>query len=212
MTVRLETHALRVTIDSPPVHAPRVTTVPLVMTEPLGLIGQIALRATSLPSATDDPFAKDATSTPRASLTVPFGRHVTSDAMTVRRGTRVPFATIARRVTIEHHVMSVSRGTRVPFATTVPFVTIAVRRVTTDPRAMTADRPETTVPRVTTVFRGTRVRFAPTVRRAMTVRHVTTVSLATSVPPVATRTSIRRVMKRRFTSPATMLYSIVSRH
>jgi hypothetical protein len=212
MTVRPETHARRVTIDSPPVRAPRVTTVPHVMIEPLGQTGRIVLHATSLPSAMDGPFAKDATSMPRVSLTVPFERHETSDARTVQRETHVPFVTIAPRAMIAPRVTTVSRGTRVPFAMTVPLVMTAVRLVTTDRRAMTAVRHETIVPRVPIAFHETRVPFAPTVRRGMTAPPVTTVLLATNVPHVATRTFTRRVMKRRSTSPATMSYSIVSRH
>jgi hypothetical protein len=211
-TVRLETHARRVTIDSPLVRARRVTTVPHVMIEPLGQTGRIGLRATSLPSAMDDPFAKDATSMPRVSLTVPFERHETSDAMTVQRGTRVPFVTIAPRAMIAPRVTTVSRGTRVPFAMIVPLVTTAVRFAMTDRRAMTAVRRGMIAPRVPIAFHETRVPFAPTVRPGMTVPHVTTVSLATIVPHVATRTFTRRVMKRRSTSPATMSYSIACRH
>jgi hypothetical protein len=93
---------------------------------------------------------------------------------------------------------------------------IPVRHVMTDQLGMTVDRCATIAPHgmtvalsETTADRGpiaslvTRVPFATTVRHGMTVPRVTIVSLETNVLPAATRTSIRRATKKRFTNPAT---------
>jgi hypothetical protein len=192
-------------------------TAPRVMTELLERTGLTVLRATSLPSATVDPSAKDATSMPRASLTVPFARPVTSDAMTVRRGTPDPSVMIAQRVMTVRFAMTVPReptvfrGIRVPSVMTVRLVMTVARCATIAPHGMTVAPSETTADRGPIDFLVTRDPFATTVRHEMTVPRVTIVSLATNVPPAATRTSIRPATKRRFTNPATTSCSIACR-
>jgi hypothetical protein len=196
MTVRFAMRAQRVTIDSPAVHAQRVMTALPVMTEPLGPIDRIGLRATSLPSATDDPSAKDATSMPRASSTVPFGPHATSDAMTARLAMHDPRVMTVRRATTELLAPIAFRATPDPFATTVL-------------RVMTVDLPVMTVrlARTAATVRSARhvMTVVMTVDLLVTIApRVLTVSRATTVPHAATRTSTRRVTKKPSTNPATM--------
>jgi hypothetical protein len=180
-------------------------TAPRVMTELLERTGLTELLATSLPSATVDPSAKDATSMPRASLTVPFARPATSDATTALRGTPVPSVMIALRAMTVLRVTTVFRGILVPFVMTVaPCATIAQH-------GMTVALSETTADRGPTASLVTRDPFATTVRHGMTVLRVTIVSLETNVLPAATRTSIPRATKKRFTNPATTSCSIACR-
>jgi hypothetical protein len=180
----------------------RAPIAPRVMTEHLERTGPTALRATSSPSAMVDPSAKDATSMPRASLTVPFARPVTSDATTVRRGTRVPSVMTALRVMTAHRVPTVFRGILVPHAMTDRLATTVVRCATIAPHGMTVAPFETTAPRGPIASLVTRDPFATTVRHGMTVPRVTIVSLGMNAPPAATRIFIRRATRKRFTSPA----------
>jgi hypothetical protein len=168
------------------------------MTELLERTGLTVLRATSLPSATVDPSAKDATSMPRASLTVPFARPATSDATTVRHGTPV------RRVMTVPFAMTVRRVPTV-------FPGILVRHVMTVRLVTTVALSETTADRGPIASLVTRDPFAMTVRHGMTVPRVTIVSLETNVLPAATRTSIRRATKKRFSNQATTSCSIACR-
>jgi hypothetical protein len=179
--------------------APPAPIAPRVMTELLERTGLTVLRATSLPSATVDPSAKDATSMPRASLTVPFARPATSDAttalraMTVLRVTTVFPGILVRHVMTDQLVMTVA-----PCATIVQ-------------HGMIVALSETTADRGPIASLVTRDPFATTVRHGMTVPRVTIVSLETNVLPAATRTSIRRATKKRFTNPATTSCSIACR-
>jgi hypothetical protein len=191
--------------------APPVPTAPRVMTELLERTALTVLRETSLPSATVDPSAKDATSMPRASLTVRFARPVTNDATTARRGTPVPSVMTVRLVMTVPREPTVFRGIRVPSVMTVRLVMTVARCATIAPHGMTVAPSETTADRGPIDFLVTRDPFATTVRHEMTVPRVTIVSLATNVPPAATRTSIRPATKRRFTNPATTSCSIACR-
>jgi len=198
--------------------APPVPTAPRVMTELLERTGLTVLRATSLPSATVDPSAKDATSMPRASLTVPFARPATSDATTALRGTPVPSVMIALRAMTVLRVPTVFPGILVRHVMTDQLVmTVAPCVMTVAPCAtialhgMIVALSETTADRGPIASLVTRDPFAMTVRHGMTVPRVTIVSLETNVLPAATRTSIRRATKKRFTNPATTSCSIACR-
>ncbi len=177
----------------------RAPIAPRVMTEHLERTGPTALRATSSPSAMVDPSAKDATSMPKASLTDPFARPVTSDATT------------ALRVMTAHRVPTVFRGILVPHAMTDRLATTVVRCATIAPHGMTVAPFETTAPRGPIASLVTRDPFATTVRHGMTVPRVTIVSLGMNAPPAATRIFIRRATRKRFTSPATTSCSTACR-
>jgi hypothetical protein len=191
--------------------APPVPTAPRVMTELLERTGLTVLRATSLPSATVDPSAKDATSMPRASLTVPFARPATSDATTALRGTPVPSVMIALRAMTVLRVTTVFRGILVRHVMTDQLVMTVAPCATIALHGMIVALSETTADRGPIATLVTRDPFAMTVRHGMTVPRATIVSLETNVLPAATRTSIRRATKKRFTNPATTSCSIACR-
>jgi len=191
--------------------APPAPIAPRVMTELLERTGLTVLRATSLPSATVDPSAKDATSMPRASLTVPFARPATSDATTALRGTPVPSVMTALRAMTVLRVPTVFPGILVRHVMTDHLVMTVAPCATIALHGMIVALSETTADRGPIASLVTRDPFAMTVRHGMTVTRVTIVSLETNVLPAATRTSIRRATKKRFTNPATTSCSIACR-
>jgi hypothetical protein len=200
-TVPSVTHVRYVTTALPVDRAPRGMTArpvtiavhdPLVMTVPPAQIAPTALLETNTHSAMVAPFVKAATWTPRASSTVPFEPRGMNDV------------------------------TYAPPARTVRFV-MTVRHVTT---ALPVDR----APRATTVHRARIAPIARSVPHVMTVRHATTAAQlvmtaaletiasrvmtarpVTTVPHAATRISILRATRRRFTSLAKTSYSSVFR-
>jgi len=120
------------TIASAAAHARLVTIVHLVRTAPTVRL------ATNMRSAMVAPFAKDATSTPRASLIAPYVRRVMSDVTTV------PFATTVRHATIASaaaHARLVTTAHLAPIA----LIVLSDLLVTTVPPAVT----RTSTPRVT---------------------------------------------------------------
>jgi hypothetical protein len=185
MSVPRVMHARRVTTASVVQHVPLVMTVRLVMTVHLARIAPIAHLAMNLRSAMVAPFAKDATSTPRASLIAPSVRRVMSDVTTV------PF------------VMTVHLVPIVLFVTIGPHATTAVPFVTTAHRALTETIGRSAL--LVTIVVMTAVPCATTAVPAPIAPP------ATTVPPAVTRTSTPRVTRRRSTSPATMSYSSVFR-
>jgi hypothetical protein len=158
----------------------------LVMTVHLARIVRIAPRVTNTPSVMVAPFAKGVTLTLRASSTVPFVRHVMNDVTSAPLVMTVLFATTVRPAT------TASLVDRAPPATTAHHARIAPI-VRSAPLAMT-------------------VRHATTVALpVMTADRETIVSRVMTVLLAATRISILRATRRRFTSPGKTSYSSVFR-
>jgi hypothetical protein len=184
-------HVRLATTDTPVDRVLRVTTVrfamtavpvPLVMTALLARTARTVPLGTNTPSAMVVPFAKAATWTPRASLTVPFELPGMNDV------TSVQFAMIDRLVTtalpVGHvpYAMNAHRARIAAIVRSAPHVMIVPHATTVAQHAMTA-APETIASRATPD------------------------RLVTTVPPAATRISILRATRRRFTSPAKTSYS-----
>jgi hypothetical protein len=185
------THVRRATTDTPVDRVPRVTSVrfamtevpvPLVMTALLARTARTAPLETNTPSAMVVPFAKAATWMPRASSTVPFELPGMNDV------TPVQFAMIDQLVT---NALLVGR---VPCAMTAHRAPIAPI-VRSAPHVMI-------VPHATTV-----AQHAMTVAPEKIASRVTTDRHEMIVPHAATRISILRVTRRRFTSRAKTSYS-----
>jgi hypothetical protein len=195
------THVRHVTTDTPVERAQRATTVrfattavlaPHVMTAPRARIAPTAPPETNTHSAMVDLFVKVATLMRRASSTVRFVRLETNDATSVPRTMTVRFAMTVRLVT------TVLPEAHAPRATTVR----RARIVPTDRFAhlVMIDLHVTTV-----------AHLATTADPAQIASRVTTGRHGMTVPRAATRTSTRRVTRRRFTSPETTSYSSVFR-
>jgi hypothetical protein len=189
------THVRHVTTDTPAERAQRATTVrfattavlaPHVMTAPRAQIAPTAPPETNTHSAMVDLFREVAPVTRSPRSTVRFVRLAATAAASVPRAMTVRFA---MTVLPEAHVPRATTGRRARIVPTYLFA-----------HPVMIDLHETTVAHLVTTADPARIASrATSVPRAMTV------------PRAATRTSTRRVTRRRFMSPETTSYSSVFR-